>query len=136
MSESDFRSSRQETVRTFFKTAQEGKALARDGKSRAADIIAQSREAIAQSRATIAESHKVMAESEALLGSHQPLPAAKSYECIFLDAAGKVAGSVELTAADDAAVIVKARALFATGLIHTYRIWDVERLVHYERSRD
>jgi hypothetical protein len=136
MSESDSRSSRQETARTFFKTAEEGEALARDGPSRAADIIAQSREAIAQSRATTAESHKMMAESEALLRSHQPLPAMKSYECMFLDAAGKVAGSVELRAADDAAVIVKARVVFATGLIHSYQIWDVERLVHYERSRD
>lgn len=78
----------------------------------------------------------MMAESQALLGSHQPEPALKSYECIFLNAGGKVAGSVELTAADDAAAIAKARVVFATGLIHSYQIWDVERLVHHERSRD
>jgi hypothetical protein len=57
-------------------------------------------------------------ESQALLGSHQPEPAVKSYECVFLNAGGKVAGSVELTAADDAAAIAKAR------------------VAHHERSRD
>src|SRR6185312_758276 len=113
------RPQRTEITKAFAKTADVGKALARDGKSRVADIIAQRREMVAQSREAIAESHKVMAENQELIGSHQPIPAVKSYECVFLNDGGKIAGSVELTAADDAAVIVKARVTFATGLIHS-----------------
>ena len=128
MSDSNSRSQRTEITKAFAKTADVGKALARDGKSRVADIIAQRRE-------MVAESHKVMAENQELIGSHQPIPAVKSYECVFLNDGGKIAGSVELTAADDAAVIVKARVTFATGLIHSYQIWDVGRLVLHERSR-
>jgi hypothetical protein len=55
-----------------------------------------------------------------------------TYWCRLYDLAGRAAGAERLDAADDAAAIAKAHAVYATGLLSEYELWNDKRLVHRE----
>ena len=52
------------------------------------------------------------------------------YWCKFFDAGGHIYGAEKMRAADDVAVIAKARIIHAHGIGSGYEIWDNKRLVH------
>jgi hypothetical protein len=53
-----------------------------------------------------------------------------TYWCRLYDLGGRAVGAERLDAADDAAAIAKAHAVYATGLLSEYELWNDKRLVH------
>ena len=51
------------------------------------------------------------------------------YWCKFFDVAGRVSGAEKLASSDDAAVIERAKSLYANRVADAYEIWDGARLV-------
>jgi hypothetical protein len=61
------------------------------------------------------------------------MPVVTIYWCKFFGLSGRIAGGEKLEAPDDNAAILKAHAIYATGLLSRYEIWEDKRLMHYEQ---
>ena len=53
-----------------------------------------------------------------------------AYWCKFFDANGHIDGAEKISAADDAAVMTRAREIYDRRIGDGYEIWDGARLVH------